>query len=193
MDEQQAIAQLQQGDLNGLEFLVQCHQAQAVHSAYLVIGDMPLAEDVVQAAFLKIARKIHQFDRRFPFRPWFMRAVLNDAIKVARHQQKRVSLDEPVDEAVSDLLMDRAIDPETLAEVSELRHTVWAALQQLPPEQRAVIVQRHFLDMSEAEMATELGRPASTIKWWLHSARKRLKVLLAGDKHDERYSQTHSD
>lgn len=38
MDEQQAIARLKQGDINGLEFLAQQYQAQAVHTAYLTSG-----------------------------------------------------------------------------------------------------------------------------------------------------------
>lgn len=186
MDEQQAISRLQQGDLNGLEYLVQRYQVQAVHSAYLIIGDYPTAEDVVQAAFLKIARKINQFDSQYPFRPWFLRTVINDAIKAAKRQQKSVSLDEPIDEAVSDWLLDKTSRPEELAEANDLRRKVWAALQQLPPEQRAVIVQRHFLEMSETEMVEQLEVPASTIKWWLYSARKNLKVLLSGEDHEER-------
>jgi RNA polymerase sigma-70 factor, ECF subfamily len=186
MDEQQAIARLKQGDLNGLEFLVQQYQVQAIHSAYLIIGEHPLAEDVVQTAFLKIARKIDQFDSQYPFRPWFLRTVINDAIKAAKRQQKSVSLDEPADEAVSDWLTDKAPLPEEHVETNDLRRKVWTVLQQLPPEQRAVIVQRHFLQMSEAEMVEKLQRPASTIKWRLHSARKNLKALLEGENHEER-------
>jgi RNA polymerase sigma-70 factor, ECF subfamily len=184
MDEQQALARLKQGDLNGLEFLVRQYQGQAVHAAYLILGEIPLAEDVAQAAFLKITRKISQFDKRYPFRPWFLRIVVNDAVKVAKRQQKSIPLDEPADGAVSDWLLDQAPRPEELAEASELRQKVWSALQQLPPEQRAVIVQRHFLEMSEAEMVAEHQRPASTIKWWLHNARKSLKTLLAGENHE---------
>jgi RNA polymerase sigma-70 factor, ECF subfamily len=186
MDEQQAIIRLQQGDLNGLEFLVERYQAQAVHSAYLIIGEYPAAEDVVQIAFLKIARKINQFDSRYPFRPWFLRIVINDAIKAAKRQKKSVSLAEPADEATSDWLMDKAPRPEEIAEANDLRRKVWTALRQLRPEQRAVIVQRHFLELSEAEMAENLQVPASTVKWWLHSARKNLKALLAGENHEQR-------
>jgi len=186
LDEQQAIAQLKQGDLNGLEFLVQQNQVQAVHSAYLILGERASAEDVVQTAFLKIARKINQFNPKYPFRPWFLRIVINDAIKAAKRQQKSVSFDKPADEAVLDWLTDKTPRPEELAEASDLRRKVWTALQQLPPEQRAVIVQRHFLEMSEAEMVEKLERPASTVKWWLHSARKSLKALLAGENHENR-------
>jgi RNA polymerase sigma-70 factor (ECF subfamily) len=186
MDEQQAIALLKQGDLSGLEYLVRKYQAPAVHTAYLISGDIAMAEDVVQIVFLRVAQKINQFDQHRAFQPWFLRAVVNDAIKAAKRQQKSISLDEPADEAVSDWLMDKAPRPEELAEASDLRQKVWNALRQLPPEQRAVIVQRHFLEMSEAEMVEKLHRPASTIKWWLHSARKSLKVLLAGENHEQR-------
>ncbi len=62
MDDQIAISRLKQGDLNGLETLVNRYQAQAVHAAYLILYDRALAEDVAQSAFVKIAERIHQFD-----------------------------------------------------------------------------------------------------------------------------------
>ena len=185
MDEElQAVAKLKQGDLTGLEFLVKQHQVQAVHTAYLITGDPALAEDIVQTAFLKVIRKIHQFDTQYLFRSWFLRIVINDAIKAAKRLQKSIPLDESVHEMMSNWLMDKGPQPELLVEANNVRQMVWNALQQLPPEQRAVIVQRHFLEMSEAEMVEKLQKPASTIKWWLHSARKNLKVLLSGEKHE---------
>jgi len=187
MDEElQAVTKLKQGDLSGLEFLVKQHQVKAVHTAYLITGDPALAEDIVQTAFLKVIRKIHQFDAQYLFRSWFLRIVINDAIKAAKRQQKCISLDESVHETVSKWLMEKGPQPEELVEANNLRQMVWNALQQLPPEQRAVIVQRHFLGMSEAEMTENLQKPASTIKWWLHSARKNLKALLVGEKNESR-------
>lgn len=183
MDEQHAIALLKQGDLTGLEFLVQQHQAKAVQTAYLIIGDIALAEDTAHTAFLRIVQRIDQFDAQRPFQPWFLRLVVNDAIKTAKRQKRAVSLDGS-SEAIINWLMDKTPRPEELAEAGDLRQVVWSALQQLAPEQRAVIVQRHFLEMSEAEMVEKLQRPASTIKWWLHTARKSLKALL-GDYHNE--------
>jgi DNA-directed RNA polymerase specialized sigma24 family protein len=52
------------------------------------------------------------------------------------------------------------------------------ALEMLTPEQRAVVILRHFLEMSEAEMTQELDRPLTTIRWWLKTARNRLRQLL---------------
>ena len=178
MEEQQAIARLRQGDLAGLEALVKQYQALAVHTAYLIVADRALAEDIVQSAFLKAAEKIDQFDGQRPFRPWFLRMVVNDCIKAAHRQQRNPSLDEP-SSAILVWLTDPTPGPEQLVETNELRQSVWDALRQLPPEQRAVIIQRHFLEMDEAEMAQELQQPPSTIKWWLHTGRKRLKTLLS--------------
>jgi RNA polymerase sigma-70 factor (ECF subfamily) len=55
---------------------------------------------------------------------------------------------------------------------------VWAALGALPPAQRAVLVQRYVLGLSEAEMAAAHDRPPGTIKSRLHAARGRLRTLL---------------
>jgi RNA polymerase sigma-70 factor, ECF subfamily len=178
MEEYQAIARLKQGDLTGLEALVQQYQTLAVHAAYLIVADRSVAEDIVQAAFLKVASKIEQFDTDRPFRPWFLRIVVNDCIKSARCQKRSLSLESPSSDILS-WLSDPAAGPEETVEVNELREAVWKALRQLSPEQRAVIIQRHFLEMDEAEMVHELQKPASTVKWWLHQGRQRLKTLLA--------------
>ena len=51
-------------------------------------------------------------------------------------------------------------------------------MQKLSPRQRAVIVQRYFLGMSESEMAQESDAAAGTIKWLLNAARERMRGLL---------------
>jgi RNA polymerase sigma factor (sigma-70 family) len=79
---------------------------------------------------------------------------------------------------LADFLADPSPHPEALVETEETRQAVWQALGKLPPEQRAAIILRHFLEMSEAEMVDRLGRPSSTVKWWLHTARQRVRKLL---------------
>jgi RNA polymerase sigma-70 factor (ECF subfamily) len=112
------------------------------------------------------------------FHSWFFRIVVNDALKEAKRQKRTISLDKPADK-VLDWMLSSVPNPEEMTELNELRQDVWHAIQWLSPEQRTVIVQRHFLEMNEAEMSHTLRRPPSTIKWWLHTARKRLKSLLA--------------
>jgi RNA polymerase sigma-70 factor (ECF subfamily) len=52
-------------------------------------------------------------------------------------------------------------------------------MQKLSPRQRAVVIQRYFLEMSEKEMAAESEAAAGTIKWLLNAARERMRNLLA--------------
>ena len=180
MDEREAISRLQAGDVSGLEVLVRQYQVRAVRSAYLVTRDRSLAEDVVQAAFVKAYERIGQFDPNRPFGPWFLRSVLHDAIKVAQARERQRSLDALTqdDRAGRDGVPDQAPGPEELWARSETAEEVWVALGQLTPDQRAAVIARYFLGMSEAEMTGTLACPPSTVKWRLHAARNRLRVLL---------------
>jgi RNA polymerase sigma-70 factor (ECF subfamily) len=183
MDERTAIARIKQGDLNGLETLVNRYQVQAVHAAYMIVFDHAQAEDIAQSAFVKVAERVHQFDEERPFAPWFFRIVVNDAIKLAKKQKRNVSLEEKLDGATLQLaewLTDPMPRPEQLVEQNESSQIILKAVQSLSPDHRAVIVMRYFLEMSEADMSLKMNRPLTTIKWWLRNARKRLYQLMNG-------------
>jgi RNA polymerase sigma-70 factor, ECF subfamily len=182
MNEQEALVRLQRGDISGLETLVMLHQVEAIRAAFLITRDRAVAEDIVQMAFVRAYQRIAQFDPARPFRPWFLRSVLNDAIKVTQRQQRTVSLESDPARAEAILqkaLIARGYDPAAQLEVAERRAIVWEAMEQLPPAQRAAIVQRYYLGLSEREMAEVAQRSAGAIKWRLHAARKRLRQLLA--------------
>ncbi len=88
MDEKQAIENLKRGDLVGLEVLISLYYLHALRAAYYVVGDHDLAEDVVQNAFARIGETFRQFDARRAFKPWFLRCVVNDAIKLSQRQKR---------------------------------------------------------------------------------------------------------
>lgn len=181
LEEKLAIARLKQGDLDGMEVLVKRYQAQAIYTAYLIARDMKLAEDIVQDAYLRAAEKIAQFDESRSFGPWFLRSVVHASIKAAERQKRLVPLDGNGDEEISSVtrwLLDPKPGPDEIAETRETRQIVWKALGQLTPEQRAVIILRHFLEMNEKEITRQLGRPLTTIHWWLRAARNRLREIL---------------
>ena len=186
-----AITRLKQGNIAGLAALVQKYQVEAVHTALLIIRDRDLAEDIAQEAFLQAYRKISQFDDHRPFSPWFFRIVINTALKAANRQKREISLEEPEDgNFLAEWLIDPGRGPEALVETAELRETVWRALEQLTPDQRAAVVLRYFLDKNESEMIQDLNRPLTTIKWWLYTARQHLrKQLHKVDVKDAEYQE----
>ena len=178
MDEQRAIQRLKQGDIGGLEFLVARHQVKAVRTAYLITRDLGLAEDVVQDSFLQAFRSIRGFDSTRLFEPWFMRSVVNASVKMMQRSAKQVEAGEEADESLFAEFAARVESVEEQVESIEVQDQIWDAMQKLSPRQRAVIVQRYFLEMSEKEMAEEAGSAVGTVKWMLNAARERLRGLL---------------
>jgi len=184
MDEKQAIQRLKQGDIHGLEFLVNRFQLRAVRTAYLVTREPALAEDIVQDAFIRVHRSIHSFDESRPFEPWFLRSVVNESVKRLQQSARQVQVGEDADASLFAELVVRVQSVEERVESIEVQNQIWDAMQKLSPRQRAVIVQRYFLEMSEKEMAAESGAAVGTIKWLLYAARDRLRFLLA-ERSDE--------
>lgn len=186
MTETEAIRQVQAGEISGLHALVEKYQLQALRTAVLITHDLPLAEEVVQSAFLRFYERAHHFDPRRPFAPYFLRIVVNAAIKAARRRDRNRSLDQPSGNGTVpfyELLPDPRPGPDAQVSARILREEVWAALGRLSPRQRAAVVQRYYLEMSETEMAEEMGIAPGTVKWHLHQARERLRqVLEIGDE-----------
>lgn len=177
LDDNEAVARLKRGDIGGLAALVERYQVRAVRTAYLVTQDRPLAEDVVQATFLRLYHAIDQFDSSRPFAPYLMRSVVNAAVQAVRRSNKSVPLESETVNFV-DLLPDTSSDPDAVIETSEMERAVWEALQKLPPEQRAAVVLRYYLDLSENEMSAVFDAPPGTVKSRLYAARKQLRGLL---------------
>ena len=178
MEERRAVERLKEGDVGGLEPLVRAHYGRCVRAAYLILRDREAAEDVVQGAFARIPEGIKTFDGARPFGPWFSKVVVNDAVKAASRRERTVSFYQGDAEELISRVADPARGPQEAAEDSETRRRVWRALEQLPPAQRAVIVQRYYLGMTEAEMAGSNASPPGTIKSRLNTARKNLSKLL---------------
>jgi RNA polymerase sigma-70 factor, ECF subfamily len=179
----QAIARLKRHDIAGLEILVYLYQVKAVRAAFLIMSDASQAEDIAQMAFLHMAEKIDQYDEQRPFEPWFMRIVVNFALQALRQPFHELSLDMTLSPdtttTLTDVLADDTLLLDEQIENRELSEAIRQALNALPPLQRAAIVMRYYLDMSEQDMVEALHLPKGTIKWRLHTARQQLRHLLS--------------
>jgi RNA polymerase sigma-70 factor (ECF subfamily) len=176
MDEREAIEHMRRGDIRGLEGLVRLHQVRAIRAAYLITREQALAQDLVQAAFLRAFERIDQLDPSRPFAPWFLTSVLHDATKAITRRNRHTSLEQLP--RIESATPDHHPPPDVLWEQAETAEEVWAALGRLNPEQRAAVVARYYLGLSQAEMTRALDATPSTVKWRLHAARARLRLLL---------------
>jgi RNA polymerase sigma-70 factor (sigma-E family) len=131
---------------------VQARQHTLLRAAYLVCGDLRLAEDLLRAALVQLAR---QWDRVREEQPdlFVRRQLYRDAVASWRHRTPDQLLESP-----EWLEPDEPWD----AEVVERRREVLRALGALTPRQRAVVVLRWFEERDEHDVADVLGCSVST-------------------------------
>ena len=164
-----AVRAAQAGSEAAIDDLFRLHWATAYRAAYLVVHDEAAAEDIAQEAFLAAIRALDRFDRRRPFAPWLHRIVVNRAIDFARSRALRREVDsERVPEPATGWAEPRAMYSDEVV----------AALAELPPDQRAVIVMRHLLDYTPGEIADALELPRGTVNSRLRRGLDRLEELL---------------
>jgi RNA polymerase sigma-70 factor (ECF subfamily) len=187
LDERTAINQMQRGDIRGLDALMRAYQVQAIRAAYLITHDLPLAEDIVQSAFIRAYERIEQYDTSRPFGPWFMRSVVNSAVTAVVRRKRHVPFVDAgsVEAFASDEFADPESGPEARMLGAETRAEVWKAVDSLPPAQRAAIVLRYYLELPEAEAAERLGIPPGTVKSRLSTARGRLRAVFGSQDSTE--------
>jgi RNA polymerase sigma-70 factor, ECF subfamily len=152
-DERAWIRGAQRGSASDLEALFRHHWPRAYRAAYLVVHDSGAAEDIAQEAFLAAVRALDRFDRRRPFGPWLHRIVVNRAIDWSRARALRREAGDPALELVS-----APAEPD-----NPHSRALAAALAELSPEHRAVIVLRHLLEYTPGEIAELLDLPRGTV------------------------------
>jgi RNA polymerase sigma-70 factor (ECF subfamily) len=172
--ERRWIKAAQAGSEQGLEQLYRRHWPWAHRAAYLVVHDAAAAEDIAQEAFLSAIRSLDRFDRSRPFGPWLNRIVVNRAIDWARARSLRHETGAELD-AEAWAATEQA-PPE--AGSSVYSDDVVAALKELTPEHRAVVVLRYLLDYTPGEISKALGMPRGTVNSRLRRALDRLAAEM---------------
>ncbi|MEV4541331.1 SigE family RNA polymerase sigma factor [Micromonospora echinaurantiaca] len=138
-----------------------------VRVAYLLTGDRSSAEDLFQTALAKTIPKWRSIRHSDP--EGYLRAVMyREQVSWWRRMRRR--RDVPI--GTDDLVV---TDPSA---GTDLRLAFRAALRQLPPAQRAVVVLRYYEDLPEAEVAELLGCSVGTVRSRTHRAITRLRQLL---------------
>ena len=159
--ERRLVRDVQRGSAAALEELFRQEWPRAYRAAYLVVHDAAAAEDIAQEAFLAAVRAIDRFDRRRPFGPWMHRIVVNRAIDVTRARALRREVDATA-AASAEAPPDSPSSP--------LPDDLVAALAELSPEHRAVVVLRHLLGYTPGEIAAMLDLPRGTVNSRLRRA-----------------------
>ncbi len=157
------------GQTEAFGVLVTRYQRVMYTVAFRMLGNQEDARDATQDAFVKAHQNLVSFDPSFRFYSWLYRILVNECLNLNRQRRH----EEPLD---TDVAGGGSPFDTTLAE--ERRAQIEAALLQLTPDYRAVVVLRHFAGQSYEEIAEALAIPEKTVKSRLYSARQRLGELL---------------
>jgi RNA polymerase sigma-70 factor (ECF subfamily) len=166
------IVQAQRGDRRAFGELVRRHREGVVNVVYRMCGDVYLAEDAAQEAFIRAWKRLPDYVPRSPFRNWVYRIAVNVALDALRRQRKTVDV-----EALP--LASNRRGPEAALEGKERDERVRQAVLALPPASRGVLVLREYEGLSYREIADALNIPMGTVMSRLNYARKCLREALA--------------
>jgi len=140
------------GDEEFVEF-AQASSARLQRAAYLLTGDRHQAEEIAQATLVRVYAAWGRVRRRDPYA--YARTVLANLV----HDQWR----RPMREYATEVLPEREAPRDVADDVTRRRWLI-GALGALSPRERSVIVLRHLLDASEAEVARDLNMSKGTVK-----------------------------
>ncbi|MGE5837046.1 MAG: sigma-70 family RNA polymerase sigma factor [Acidobacteriota bacterium] len=177
------VQQCASGDEDACTRLVTDHQRMVYQLGLHLLGDPQEAADLSQEVFLRIFRTLAQFRGQSTLRTWIYRIVVNQASNRQRWWRRRrraqqVALDEHT-AAHGELPESRSYAmPDQVLQQREIAGRVWQALDQLPFDQRAVIVLREIDGLSYEEIASSLGVAVGTVKSRLARARGSLRAAL---------------
>jgi RNA polymerase sigma-70 factor, ECF subfamily len=166
-----------QGDAAAYGELVSRHMRRAFAIAYRILEHREDAEDVVQDSFMRALENIDRLDRSRPFRPWFLRIVVNQALNFRRGRGIRATAPLP-DIAATGLLPDRH------AENTDLGARLRAAMDMLPQQQRTIVQLADLEGLTSGEIGRIMDLAGGTVRWHLHEARKALRHALAPIRED---------
>lgn len=171
--EAELVTQAQHGDRNAFGELV-CLHAQGIRNViYRMCGDIQIAEDAAQEAFVQAWLHIASYRPGTSLRNWLYRIAVNAATDIVR-REKRIIPNNIEDMALKDPLP----TPETLLSRLERTALIQKAILSLPDASRAVLVLREYEEMSYHEIANTLDIPVGTVMSRLNYARRLLKEKL---------------
>ena len=141
--------------------------------AVRVVRDAPLAEDVVQEAFLAIWRSASRYvPERAKAATWILTLVHRRAVDSVRREERRRSAPPEYDARAS------AEASEDVAWMRLERERVQRALARLPDAQREAIELAYYGGFTQSQLAERLGQPLGTIKSRIFNGLTRLRELL---------------
>ena len=175
------IAQFQQGDVQAFDVLVRRYKDQLLNYVYRFVNSRVEAEDVVQETFLRVYKNKHYYKEIAKFSTWIYTIAGNLAKTELRKRKRRniLSISNFVNDERDYDIPDKADSPEKQVDGSMKDEMVQAAIQNLPPKFKEVIVLRDIQGFAYDEISQIIDVPLGTVKSRVNRGRLKLQEDLS--------------
>ena len=169
----------QKGDMDAFEHIYRIYCSASYSLSYRICGQKAMAEDSVQESFIKIMKRIKQFNNKGSFAGWCRRIVTFETINRVKHLSRLTLVgDSDLEHLTSSSLFDR----DWLANCIDLEKLI----MQLSPLSRAVFSLHEIEGYTHKDIAQMFGKSVSFSKVTLSRAYAKLEQLAIAEKQDEK-------
>ncbi len=170
------VARLREGDRAAVEAAYVAHHAAIRGFARRLVGDASAAEDIVHEAFVALPRAIRRFRGEGSLRAFLIGVAANHSRRHVRSAMRRRRATERL--AAREELTPRVVDATRELINRQLAGKLWAALDELPIDQRIVFVLCEAEQRTSVEVAAIVGAPEGTVRTRLFHAKRKLREIL---------------
>jgi RNA polymerase sigma-70 factor (ECF subfamily) len=167
------------GQDHALEVLINRYKDKVYTSVFMLVKDKYLAEDIFQDAFLKIIKTIKEgrYSEQGKFLPWAIRVAHNLCMDHFRRSKQQIPVTLPDGQDISDLFIAGDMVADGI-EKREVHSSVRKLVEELPEEQREVIVLRIYADLSFKQISDLTGVSINTALGRMRYALINLRKLI---------------
>ncbi len=184
MGEDQLIERLKQGDRAAFEYVYFTYKTDALRTICRIVPVIEDAEELVQDVFVKVYKKIHQFNGSSKLSTWIYSIARNTSLNflesTKRHREVMLEL-ELLNDEVAEREIESQIDvpsPEELAIQKEGRNILLSAFTKLSPDQNMACTLVYLEGMSQIEIAETMDTSLEAVESLVHRGKTKLKSII---------------
>jgi RNA polymerase sigma-70 factor, ECF subfamily len=171
------------GDESALSLLIDRHQSKIFGFIYSKIGDRDTTDDIFQDTFIKVIKtlKSNNYNEEGKFLPWVMRIAHNLVIDHFRKSKKMPLFRETEEFSIFSIMSDQSLSKENQLITEQVELDLKRLIDELPSDQREVVLMRMYQDLSFKEIAELTGVSINTALGRMRYALLNMRKLI--DKH----------
>jgi len=164
LTDQELVQQYLSGREQAFAELLRRHKTRVYTAIYMFVRDKYIAEDLFQETFIKAVKKLNSvlYNDEGKFLPWLLRIANNLCIDYYRKTKRSPKVTNPDGYDIFSVLPFHETGAQEAIIKSEDQRTVRALIDQLPPDQKEVLILRHYADYSFKEIAELTGVSINT-------------------------------